>query len=162
MHTPEVRRRGETPSLPDRWTSSSYTSRGLPWVLRRAFRAHIQCGASDVTALFPRGCPEATREPARRGVRSGRARQSADRYSRRIVLKGGPNGPAIETIQVTGGSRSSFRPNADPAPDEVQSGRGRFWGIDLRRRGETLKASLFRHDRFLSDQLSPKPGMQVL
>ena len=109
-----------------------------------------------------RGCPGAAREPERRRVSSRLAGRLADRSSRRIVRTGRPYDPARGTIQVTRFSRSSFRPVANIALDEVQSGRSRSGDVNLRYQGESLKVLLLRHERCLTDQLSPTPGMQVL
>ena len=50
----------------------------------------------------------------------------------------------------------------DLATDFYEFGWGQSWHFAPRRRGESLKASLLRHERFLADRLSLGPGMQVL
>ena len=50
----------------------------------------------------------------------------------------------------------------DLATDFYEFGWGQSFHFAPRRRGESLKASLLRHEHFLSDRLSLKPGMQVL
>ena len=46
--------------------------------------------------------------------------------------------------------------------DFYEFGWGRSFHFASRRQGESFKASLLRHQRFLADRLSLKPGMQVL
>ena len=46
--------------------------------------------------------------------------------------------------------------------DFYEYGWGSSFHFAPRRRGESFKASMLRHQQFLSDQLSLKPGMQVL
>ena len=46
--------------------------------------------------------------------------------------------------------------------DFYEFGWGPSFHLAPRRRGESFKASLLRHERFLADRLSLKPGMQVL
>ena len=46
--------------------------------------------------------------------------------------------------------------------DFYEFGWGRHLHFASRRRGESFQASLLRHERYLADQLSLKPGMQVL
>jgi len=50
----------------------------------------------------------------------------------------------------------------DLATDFYEFGWGQSWHFAPRRRGESFKASLLRHERFLADRLSLRPGMQVL
>ena len=50
----------------------------------------------------------------------------------------------------------------DLATDFYELGWGQFWHFAPRRRGESFKASLLRHQHFLADRLSLRPGMQVL
>ena len=50
----------------------------------------------------------------------------------------------------------------DLATDFYEFGWGQSWHFAPRRRGESLKASLLRHECFLADRLSLRPGMQVL
>lgn len=50
----------------------------------------------------------------------------------------------------------------DLATDFYEFGWGQSFHFAPRRRGESFKASLLRHQRFLADRLSLKPGMQVL
>ncbi len=50
----------------------------------------------------------------------------------------------------------------DLVTDFYEFGWGRSFHFAPRRRGETFKASLLRHQKFLADQLSLGPGMQVL
>ena len=46
--------------------------------------------------------------------------------------------------------------------DFYEFGWGRHLHFASRRRGESFQASLLRHERYLADQLSLKPGMQVI
>ena len=46
--------------------------------------------------------------------------------------------------------------------DFYEFGWGQSWHFAPRQRGESFKASLLRHQRFLADRLSLRPGMQVL
>lgn len=50
----------------------------------------------------------------------------------------------------------------DLATDFYEFGWGQSFHFAPRRRGESFKASLLRHERFLADRLSLRPGMQVL
>ena len=50
----------------------------------------------------------------------------------------------------------------DLVTDFYEFGWGRSFHFAPRRRGESFKASLLRHQRFLADRLSLEPGMQVL
>ena len=50
----------------------------------------------------------------------------------------------------------------DLVTDFYEFGWGQSWHFAPRRRGESFKASLLRHQRFLADRLSLKPGMHVL
>ena len=50
----------------------------------------------------------------------------------------------------------------DLATDFYEFGWGQSFHFAPRQRGESFKESLLRHEHFLSDQLSLKPGMQVL
>jgi len=50
----------------------------------------------------------------------------------------------------------------DLATDFYEFGWGQSWHFAPRRRGESFKASLLRHEHFLADRLSLRPGMQVL
>ena len=50
----------------------------------------------------------------------------------------------------------------DLATDFYEFGWGQSFHFAPRRRGESFKASLLRHQYFLADQLSLRPGMQVL
>ena len=50
----------------------------------------------------------------------------------------------------------------DLVTDFYEFGWGQSWHFAPRRRGESFKASLLRHQRFLADRLSLRPGMQVL
>ena len=50
----------------------------------------------------------------------------------------------------------------DLVTDFYEFGWGRSFHFAPRRRGESFKASLLRHQRFLADQLSLEPAMQVL
>ncbi len=50
----------------------------------------------------------------------------------------------------------------DLVTDFYEFGWGRSFHFAPRRRGESFKASLLRHEHFLADRLSLKPGMQVL
>ena len=50
----------------------------------------------------------------------------------------------------------------DLATDFYEFGWGQSFHFAPRRRGESFKASLLRHQHFLADRLSLKPGMQVL
>ena len=50
----------------------------------------------------------------------------------------------------------------DLVTDFFEFGWGRSFHFAPRRKGESFKASLLRHEHFLADQLSLKPGMQVL
>ncbi len=50
----------------------------------------------------------------------------------------------------------------DLVTDFYEFGWGQFWHFAPRRRGESFKASLLRHQRFLTDRPSLRPGMQVL
>ena len=50
----------------------------------------------------------------------------------------------------------------DLATDFYEFGWGQSWHFAPQRRGESFKASLLRHERFLADRLSLRPGMQVL
>ena len=50
----------------------------------------------------------------------------------------------------------------DLVTDFYEFGWGQSWHFAPRRRGESFKASLLRHQHFLADRLSLKPGMQVL
>ena len=50
----------------------------------------------------------------------------------------------------------------DLATDFYEFGWGRSFHFAPRQRGESFKASLLRHEHFLADRLSLKPGMQVL
>ena len=50
----------------------------------------------------------------------------------------------------------------DLVTDFYEFGWGQSFHFAPRRRGESFKESLLRHQRFLADQLSLKPGMQVL
>ena len=50
----------------------------------------------------------------------------------------------------------------DLATDFYEFGWGQSWHFAPQQRGESFKASLLRHERFLADRLSLRPGMQVL
>ena len=50
----------------------------------------------------------------------------------------------------------------DLVTDFYEFGWGQFWHFAPRWRGESFKASLLRHERFLADRLSLRPGMRVL
>ena len=50
----------------------------------------------------------------------------------------------------------------DLVTDFYEFGWGRSFHFAPRRKGESFKASLLRHEHFLADQLDLKPGMQVL
>ena len=50
----------------------------------------------------------------------------------------------------------------DLATDFYEFGWGQLFHFAPRRRGESFRASLLRHERFLADKLALKPGMQVL
>ncbi len=50
----------------------------------------------------------------------------------------------------------------DLVTDFYEFGWGQSWHFAPRRRGESFKASLLRHEHFLADRLSLRPGMQVL
>ena len=50
----------------------------------------------------------------------------------------------------------------DLATDFYELGWGQSWHFAPRRRGESFKASLLRHEHFLADRLSLRSGMQVL
>ena len=50
----------------------------------------------------------------------------------------------------------------DLVTDFYEFGWGRSFHFAPRQRGESFKASLLRHEHFLADQLSLKPGMQIL
>ena len=50
----------------------------------------------------------------------------------------------------------------DLATDFYEFGWGRSFHFAPRRRGESFKASQLRHQHFLADRLSLKPGMQIL
>ena len=50
----------------------------------------------------------------------------------------------------------------DLVTDFYEFGWGQSFHFAPRRRGESFKASLLRHQRFLAARLSLKPGMQVL
>ena len=50
----------------------------------------------------------------------------------------------------------------DLATNFYEFGWGRSWHFAPRQRGESLKASLLRHQQYLADRLSLQPGMRVL
>ena len=58
--------------------------------------------------------------------------------------------------------QSLVRDYYDLATDFYEFGWGQYWHFATRLRGESLKASQLRCQRSLADQLSLKPGMQVL
>ncbi len=58
--------------------------------------------------------------------------------------------------------RSLVNDYYDLVTDFFEFGWGQSFHFAPRRRGESFKESLLRHQRFLADQLSLKPGMQVL
>ncbi len=58
--------------------------------------------------------------------------------------------------------RSFVKHYYDLVTDFYEFGWGRSFHFAPRRRGESFKASLLRHQRFLADRLALKPGMRVL